>query len=352
LTLLLVLCAFGAAAAGCGSSPAAVPHVHRHIALVGFNDNSVAQGLVSPAADAALTAQTGANAVRVTLDWASVERVPGRFDFSWADALYQAMSARHVRILWIPMFAPRWAAGLQCPPWPLVCHAPPTPAHDGDWRAFITRLAERYPRSAGIEVWNEPNLVTFWQPRPSPARYEELLAEAYAAVKRVAPSLPVVSGGLGDGPPQRAGDIPLHGYLQSMLADGAASHMDALGIHPYPAGSDESAFIAAMRDAQSLLSQYGRPRLPVWITEIGLTTTGPEGVSPSTQASVLRDLYRRAEALPDVHAIFFHTLLDPPGPLSNPEVGYGIFRSAGVPKPAAADVRRLFRANRRLRRRH
>lgn len=350
LIVLLVLAAFGAAAAGCGSSPGAVPRVHRHIALVGFNDNSVAQGLVSPAADAALVARTRANAVRVTLDWASVEPTRGHFYFSWADALYRAMAAQHIRILWIPMFAPRWATGLECPPWPLVCHAPPVPAHDGDWRAFITRLAERYPNSAGIEVWNEPNLVDFWQPRPDPVRYTQILGEAYTAVKQVAPSLPVISGGLADGAPVRSGDLPLHSFLQAMLSDGGADDMDAVGIHPYPAGADESAFIAAMRDVRSLLSRFGHARLPLWITEMGITTTGPDAVSPSTQATVLRDLYRRAEALRDVHAIFFHTLLDPPGPPTNPEVGYGIFQSEGQPKAAATAITKLFAANWRRRR--
>ena len=322
--------------------------VKRWIPLVGFNDNSVAQGLVSASDDARLLSRAGANAVRVTLDWAVVERFPGMFDFTVPDRLYRAMSRRGIRIVWIPMFAPQWAAAAACPPEPQPCHLPPSPAHDGDWKELIARIAQRYPRSAGIEVWNEPNYVAFWQPRPDPARYVQLLAEAYAAAKHADPSIPVVAAGLGDSPPAAPGDQPLVGYLSAMLADGAAAHADAVAVHPYPYAGDQSPFVMAMAQVEQLLKQYGRARMPIWITEVGVSTTGPAAVTPNEQAHELSDLYRRAAAIGSVRAVFFHTLLDPVGTPDNPEAGYGILTSRGVPKPAAAALARLFTADRRL----
>jgi len=283
----------------------------------------------------------------VTLNWAVVEPAPGQFNFSATDALYQAMAQRGIKVLWIPMFAPGWATGLEClgivPP----CHAPPTTAHDRDWEQLIADIAQRYPDSAGIEVWNEPNYVQFWQPRPDPSRYVQLLAEAYQTVKRVDPSMPVVSAGIGDVPPSQPGDIGLLPYLQDMFADGAGADMDAVAVHPYPYGADQAPFTAAMDDVQSVLADHGLSRLPVWITEMGVSTTGPSAVTPSEQATELDDLYRRAEAIPDVQAVFLHTLLDPPGLPDNPEVGFGIFSAPNHPKPAARLVKRLFAANAR-----
>jgi len=350
LVSTLVIC--GACALGwtaCGST-SVLPAFHkrdRHIDFVGFNDNSVGQQLVTPAQDARLLSRTKANAVRVTLDWAAVERRPGDFDFAWADAVYRAMLARHIKVLWIPMFAPRWAAGNVCLLRLVGCHAPPAPAHDADWEALITDLASRYPASAGIEVWNEPNLAAFWQPRPNPARYTQLLKEAYEAAHGVNPTLPVVSGGLGDalGGPR---NMSLPDFLRAMLADGARPFMSALGVHPYPYGPDETAFVQAMAQTRSILDHDDDQALPIWITEMGVSTTGPNGVTQAAQASELADLYKRAEAMPDVNAVFFHTLLDPPGPVTDPEVGYGVYASPTHAKRGARVLERLFSRNRSL----
>jgi hypothetical protein len=247
------------------------------------------------------------------------------------------------------MFAPGWAAAPGCPPLPVVCHAPPSRSHDRDWSELIARIARRYPGSAGIEIWNEPNYVAFWMPRPDPARYAELLSEAYAAVKRAHPSMPVVSGGLGDAAPHVDGDISLEAFAQGLLRAGAITHIDAFGVHAYPLGSDEGPFLSSLAAIRRLRSRYGRPTLPLWITEVGVSTTGPGAVTAADQARELVDLFRRAEAMSDVQALFVHTLLEPPGAADNPEVGFGVLHTDGSPKPAATVLNRLLREQRRLR---
>ena len=61
---------------------------------------------------------------------------------------------------------------------------------------FVARYAGKI---AAVEIWNEPNAVTFWTPTPDPAAYVELLKAAYPKVKAVDPSVVVVSAGLGGG---------------------------------------------------------------------------------------------------------------------------------------------------------
>lgn len=321
------------------------PAAPRRIPLLGFNDNSVAQGLVSAARDAQLLAQLGANSVRVTLDWAAVETTPGHFDFTWADGVYKAMSARGISVLWIPMFAPSWAAAPGCTP--ANCHAPPTPGHDHDWSDFIARVVTRYPRSAGIEVWNEPNYQFFWMPSPDPVRYTQLLQEAYHAVKRVNRSMPVISGGFGNKPVTSGPDMSLDAFTRAVFAHGGGAYMDAIGIHPYPLAADESPFLNAIADVRAIRKAYGFPDKPLWLTETGWTSIGQNSISQSDQALELTDLVRRAESMKDVHALYLHTLLDTPGS-QDFEAGFGVLNPNGTPKPAGLALAKEFALQRRL----
>lgn len=332
------------AATGCGAN-ASLPPVTTgpvHLRLFGFNDNSVAQGIASPDADAALARRAGANALRVTLDWRSVEKVPGYYDFRLYDGIYSALAARGVRPVWIALFAPAWAHPGACPPALQACAAPPDPAHDVAWAAFIRAVVRRYPSSAGVEVWNEPNYVTFWYPRPDPARYVDLLATAYRAVHAEAPSIPVVSGGFGDKPVDPAtGDVDLVAFTRAVFARGGGRYMDALGFHPYPLGADESYALQMITAVRAIRDAYGLHSLPLWATETGVSTSGsaPLAVTPSGQARELVDLYERIGAMEDVQALFFHTLLEPPFGAGDPETGYGIAHEDGTPKPAFTALR-------------
>ena len=76
---------------------------------------------------------------------------------------------------------------------------------------------------------------------------------------------------------------------------------------------------------------------PLWITEVGLSTTGqgqPRPASPTEQARGLVSIYKRLRAMSDVKAIVFHTLIEPRGAPTDPEVGFGVVRRDLHPKPA------------------
>ena len=308
----------------------------------GFNDNAVAQGLLTPAADARLAKRAGANASRITLDWRYIERRPGQYDFRFYDRLYAALTAQGLAPVWIPMFAPDWAHGPACAPG-ADCHAPPDRAHDRSYGELLARLARRYPRTAGIEVWNEPNYVSFWMPRPDPRRYAELLKAAYRAVKKAAPTMPVVSGGFGNKPVDPAtGDVALGKFTRAVFRAGGGRYMDAIGFHPYPLGPDMRPVDRSFDEVRAIRRQYGFPDKPLWVTEIGVSTTGvPQlAVTPREQADEVARLYRQVAVMPDVNAFFLHTLVAPAGGAADIEAGYGIFESNLRPKPAFFALRR------------
>jgi hypothetical protein len=299
--------------------PAGAPAAARWF---GFNDNATLTGDLTPRRDARLLARAGANSVRVTVDWALVGR-GRRLDLSAYDRMYRAWTHRGIRPLLIVTGAPAWARlrWVMCPP-RRACHVPPDRTHDRDWARFVAAVARRYPRAVAIEVWNEPNLAGFFAPAPDPARYAELLRIARDAVKAVRPATPVLGASLAPVLTQarEPANYGLAPFLEDLYAAGAV--MDGLSIHPYPPRTQQAIDAAlAVRDAHGDVA-------PLWLTELGLSTTG--GVDAATQARVLADLVPRLTARPDVAGVYVHTLIDPVGRRARgPEAGYGV-----VGKPA------------------
>jgi hypothetical protein len=306
----------------------------------GYNDNSTLTGALTPKADARLLARTGANANRIGVEWSRVQPTAGGpYQFREFDTIFRTWRKRGVRPVLVVDNAPRWA----WPAWVLCfdgqdCHYPPDRSHDADWARFVAAVAARYPGAAGIEVWNEPNTRFFWATGPDPARYTELLREARAAVKRVDPGMPVLGASLasiaGNGDATPTGTVP---FLRGMYASGARGLMDGISMHPYPGARLDGGSYEMIDNVLAVRDEAG-DTAPLWLTEVGLSTTGGRplgGYGEAFQAVVLRDLVRRLRRRPEVKGVFVHTLADPPAPRSyNTEDGFGIVRSAIQPKAA------------------
>lgn len=315
----------------------------------GYNDNSTISRDLTPADDARLLARGGANSARITVDWKWVEQSQGALDLRMYDPIYHAWLARGIRPLLIVMGSPQWA----WPPWwmwpdlgtcpdPANCHVPPDPAKDRQWAAFVRAVAARFPAAVGIEVWNEPNLGGFFATGADPVRYTQLLRLAHGAVKSVNPAMPVLGGSLApvlteSTDPNNYGLGP---FLNKMYATGAGDVMDGIAIHPYPQGPSHAVTDGTIAATRAVRDAWG-DIAPLWLTELGATTTGE--VNELQQANVLSSLIRRLRRMPDVAAIYVHTLLDVTRAApSDPERGYGVLRSATLQKPAYCAVARAF----------
>lgn len=242
------------------------------------------------------------------------------------------MLKRGVRPVFIIAWAPSWARDPLIPCDSPHCHFPPARALDGEWREFAALMAERYPRAAGIEIWNEPNESTGWNWEADPARFAELLREAHDAIKAINPAMPVISGGLSNRPASGDGSLSVADFAIRLFQAGAAEHLDGIGIHPYapPDGLDR-----LHQPLDVLRSLTPRPK-PIWVTEVGTSTTGgPLGVTEEEQARAAVATYRAFSQDPNVQAVLMHTLIDPqPAHVPPDDVGFGVLHGDLSPKPA------------------
>jgi hypothetical protein len=315
--------------------------------------------------------QEGATLTRLFVNWYQVEPRAGAWSWNNTDQEYQEIVKGGLRPLIVVNGAPCWAS-TSCQ---TLFQAPPSTKHDSDWSAYVRAVTARYPQAAGIEVWNEPNLAAAFYPQADPVRYTQLLSEAYTAVKSVNSSMPVISGGLAMNDTDGAGGsgYASRTFLAGMYAAGARRYMDAVGIHAYPTDTasdgsmvwDPAALARWLQQVDDVAASNGVQAPPVWITEMGVSTSTehgfPPAATPDQQASYLSSMINMAQTDPEVRAAIIDSLQDAPqdvlgdllngvtGPLINYDVSYtqleeglGVFTSSWVPKPAACAVGKEF----------
>ena len=197
--------------------------------------------------------------LRLDLFWVRVEN-EGTFDFSYYDAVVDAIRARGLRVLLIldyghPDHDFRTAEGVSA------------------YARFAAAAAQRYAADdVAFEIWNEPDHENYWAGAPDAGQYAALATAAMSAMRSVAPDAVISTGGLS------YFDLP---YLTEMLASGAADRADAVAIHAY--GRPEALpgnWVAADRLIRDLLGV----RLPIWLTEwgfsLGMVGLGEDGSDP------------------------------------------------------------------------
>jgi polysaccharide biosynthesis protein PslG len=329
-------------ATGCGGrdGPEAPP-LPEERPLIGFNE------AVTPAdARDELFAASGASFMRVPLSWASVETEQGTRNFDAPDAIRDGLAELGLRPLWVVTSAPCWAGMVPCAqPRPSLA---PAPEHYGDYADFLAEVAERYPGAVGLEVWNEPNVPNFWRPEPDAAAYRELLTRAVDAVHETGSEVPVVMAGPS---PMTGGQaveddrkIPQVDFIEAVMAGADAPEVDAIGIHPYSllqVGREPVAETIRLFERARGAAERVAPGLPVWVTEVGLTTGGRHRISPAEQAEGLEEIVATFadEEVPLIAIHRFYDQVDPPFAF---EEGFGVVAAdRATPKPsfcAAADA--------------
>ncbi|MDH6116445.1 hypothetical protein ABH930_000844 [Kitasatospora sp. GAS204A] len=300
---------------------------------------------------------TGAKWVRVDLSWDDIQPDSSKtYEWQRFDRVLSAAKARGLEVLPTIGYTPKWARKAGC-----TDDNSCPPANPAAFAAFATAAAKRYAPQ-GIhtwEVWNEPN-IPFWAPAPDPAAYTQLLADTSKALRAADPKAYILLGGLAAvSTGQDTGYVSQGDFLTAVCKLGANKLVDAISYHPYTypyLPSAKTSFGTAMEDISStpgnlvaILTTYGTPNMPIWITETGAATNGPGTVTDGTnitpqtthvteqyQAAIASDTIRAAAANPHVAAVFWFSDQDT-GQASDKQHRsefYGLRRYDGSPKPA------------------
>jgi beta-xylosidase len=117
-------------------------------------------------------------------------------------------------------------------------------------------------------IWNEPNNKSHWDPEVDPDwhRFARLASLSGAAIRSAHATLPRVLGGMSPIDP---------GFIRNLQARGVLDHVDVVAVHGFPLDwnlwriDEWPAKIAEIRAVT---------KLPVWVTEVGVSSFGAEEV--------------------------------------------------------------------------
>ncbi|SCX12950.1 Endo-1,4-beta-xylanase, GH35 family [Mycolicibacterium fluoranthenivorans] len=254
-------------------------------------------------------ARTGASWYRVAVDWSTIEKTRGQYNWAYLDNAVNTATAKGLRVLGVLLYTPPWAR-----PQALNSLLPSVPPADASQFAdFASKAVQRYAgRIQAWQVWNEPNLplfMGFTQNRA--AVYAGMLKAAYPAIKAANPGATVVMSGLSRQP----GPESPSNFLKQLYAAGVQGSFDAAAAHPYvtPGGiaADPEGGWSEVGLMHDVMTGAGDGGKKIWFTELGAPTSDTaEGVSQQEQAKQITDVLAAAAGLGYVGPAFIYSIRD------------------------------------------
>ncbi len=218
-------------------------------------------------------AALGAKWARVQTGWSQCEKVKGKYDFAWLDAIVDKLLAVGIQ----PWFNVGYGNRHYTPDAPHETAVGWTPVYDQaartGWENFVKALARHYQlRVAYYEVWNEPDIRPFWTPHePSPEMYTDLVALTSRAIHSVFPKARIIGGAISDALSQQRG----FSYVERCFEHGMGQHIDAFSYHLYHP-TPEGYYDRQLATLRALVHRY-RPGLPLWQGESGAPSMAQKG---------------------------------------------------------------------------
>ena len=296
------------------------------------------------ARDLDLVADSGASWVRFDFEWTSAEPERGRYDWTAIDRVVRAAHERDLRVLATLAYTPEWAR----PPGATSDKFPP--ADPATFAAFAEAAARRYaPRGVHHwEIWNEPNIVQFWAPRPDPEQYADLLRGASTAIRAADPEATIISAGLSPAADREDGrGISPRTFLGRLYDAGAGPDFDAVGMHPYafPYGVRRVAEwnqFQTMPETHRVLVERGDGHKKIWMTEFGAPTgTAEAAVTEAEQVEMIRLGWEVWATWDFAGPMFWYSARDSGDDGGEVEENFGLVRRDRRPKPALREFRRV-----------
>jgi polysaccharide biosynthesis protein PslG len=211
-----------------------------------------------------------------------------------------------------------------------------------EYAEFAADVARRYPKALAIEVWNEPNWKHFWAPKPDPLRYSRLVRAAADAVHATGTGVPVILAG--NAPLATDWDngkgMSFDGFLRQVYEEGGIGRAAAVSHHIYFGKVRDR--VLTMRQQigriRAVMSAHGDASLPLWITEVGLSST--EETDLHGQGPGLAQIYDTLRRIDNIPVVLVHRFFEGRDALGPGLDHRGIIAADGDPKPAYCDLAR------------
>ena len=303
-------------------------------------------------------AASGASWTSLDIDWNSIQPTgPTEFDWSVTDTVVREAASRHLHLIGMLGYAPRWAVDTDCPPDTTHCLA----ARDEDYARFAKSAALRYgahsydPTLRGTietwQIWNEPNHFPFVQPTVDVGKYTSMLRYAYREIKRVDASSTVLAGATAPAPDDPKGrDVAPLTFLEGIYAHGGGDSFDALAHHPYSfpcsplVNQPWNAFMQTYWLHQALV-RHGDGDRKIWGTEIGVPTGADVGTCGNDNGLSLTEADQQTFMTDAVRAwtqtfgrftgpLLWFQIRDAGTDPANPDDHFGLVRRDFTTKPA------------------
>jgi hypothetical protein len=234
--------------------------------------------------------------LRIPVYWPQVEPRAGEFDFAALDAIVSTAAKSGVRVLPFVYGTPDWLAANPARP-------PLSAAGQSAWRGFLQTLVLRYGSHGELwssgsprvpirqwQIWNEPNFLLFWRPRPSASGYAHLLRVSARTIRAADSSAQVVAAGLA---PVEGGMLPWTFLRKLYEVPGVRRSFDLAAVHPYSTTVGGMAY--QVRKARQVMAAGGDGAKPLLVSELGVASDSllPTGFNwgAKGQASFLRRAY-------------------------------------------------------------
>lgn len=280
--------------------------------------------------------------VRVDLHWDRHEPSEGRYRLGELDEVVDSLKQEQLKsVFYLVGSAPHATSAPSGSPTP--DQFPPKQA-----QVFADRmamLARRYPSIDAWQVWNEPNLPSFWRPHEDAEAYGRLLQQSTQALRQVDPNKPVVMGGMA-----YYSQMPVKGglMLESLGKLGVQQLGTIIAYHPYSQipETDEPGKRDFILRSQQLNQMLRGVQVPaIWATEWGWSSyAGPielqELIGEQGQADYVLRRLALMSAL-DYDKLFLFALSDLDSRASARDQHYGLLDLQGKPKPVYLALQRF-----------
>jgi capsular exopolysaccharide synthesis family protein len=275
----------------------------------------------------------GFDFVRLGMGWEAIEKSPGVFDWTVADAIVENLKRVGLSSIVVIGGGNRlYSPLLELPNLPGVreTSVPAPPESDSAkmaWLRFAAAAAKRYADAPVTwEIWNEPDLSIFWPPRPAADADAELVSTTCRAIKAVAPGATVV------GPTTAALPVRVPKFYTALAHADSAGCLNGLSMHSYRIEDgrqpDPESVEPENQASRALLGRISARwrTLPILSTEWGYPSSA---VSPETQSAYLSRTYL-ANLASGIGATVWYEWKDSRNEASNPESHFGLKTAQGA----------------------